>query len=680
MLLRRSHHLLALWLLSTGTAFANDNLTLETVVVTATRVAVNGSELPMTWSRVDAEDITFTAAQHNQQLFQRVPGAWVSRGNGQESLVALRSPVLTGAGSCGALITAEDGISLRAPGFCNVNQLFDANIAQAGSVEAIMGPGAAVFGSNALHGVINVTTRNAQQTGQYLSTELGARDYYRTSIGLSNQIWAVNASTTSYGGYQDQSGFREQKLTLRSDTQTDDWSLSGAVSASLLDQETAGYIQGDNAYRQGDLRTTNPNPEAFRDAWSARAWLRAERAVTEDSVLTLTPYLRTNGMLFLQHFLPWKASERNAHRSVGLQAQLASSDVTTRWAVGLDVDATEGSLLEFQADDFSANQPAGIHYDYDVDATSMALFAHRSQALSESVRTEGALRFEQTRYRYQTNVTEGSACSPSATACRFYRPANRSDRFNDWSGSLAIVKDLTHTQWYARLARGFRAPQTTELYRLQAGQSVAEIDSERIDSAEIGVRISPNEQFSGSISAYAMRKTNVIFQDRDRFNVSGARTGHTGVEYDFAWQAHQDWSFSISGTLAEHRYTSEIELLGSNASLKDNLLDTAPRHFGRVSAEFNGQWLNRPLRSALEWNWMGAYFVDPENAHQYNGHQLLNWRSSWSLNDDLTLSLVATNLLDRAYAERADFGFGNYRYFVGEPRSLVLGVRWQNDP
>jgi len=31
---------------------------------------------------------------------------------------------------------------------------------------------------------------------------------------------------------------------------------------------------------------------------------------------------------------------------------------------------------------------------------------------------------------------------------------------------------------------------------------------------------------------------------------------------------------------------------------------------------------------------------------------------------------------DTDYAERADFGFGNERYFVGEPRALFLGLRY----
>ena len=33
-----------------------------------------------------------------------------------------------------------------------------------------------------------------------------------------------------------------------------------------------------------------------------------------------------------------------------------------------------------------------------------------------------------------------------------------------------------------------------------------------------------------------------------------------------------------------------------------------------------------------------------------------------------------TNLTDEDYAERADFAFGNFRYFIGEPRSAYVGI------
>ena len=34
------------------------------------------------------------------------------------------------------------------------------------------------------------------------------------------------------------------------------------------------------------------------------------------------------------------------------------------------------------------------------------------------------------------------------------------------------------------------------------------------------------------------------------------------------------------------------------------------------------------------------------------------------------------NLTDTDYAERADYGFGQERYFVGEPRSLFWTLRY----
>ena len=42
------------------------------------------------------------------------------------------------------------------------------------------------------------------------------------------------------------------------------------AAGTVLNQETAGFIQGYNSYRDEDIAQSNPNPEAFRDASSAR--------------------------------------------------------------------------------------------------------------------------------------------------------------------------------------------------------------------------------------------------------------------------------------------------------------------------------------------------------------------------------------------------------------------------
>ncbi len=69
---------------------------------------------------------------------------------------------------------------------------------------------------------------------------------------------------------------------------------------------------------------------------------------------------------------------------------------------------------------------------------------------------------------------------------------------------------------------------------------------------------------------------------------------------------------------------------------------------------------------------MGRYYLEPDNKHKYDGHSLLNLRVSSHFSSRWQGSLRLTNLLDEDYAERADFGFGNYRYFVGQPLGAYL--------
>ena len=652
---------------------AQQDETIETVIVTASRDADAASTLPTAWSIVDRSVLQRIAPQHSNQVFNRVAGSWVSRGNGQESLISLRSPVLTGAGSCGAFMTAQDGISMRSPGFCNVNQLFDANLLQAGKVEVLKGPATVVFGSNALHGIINVLTPTVAQTPNQVRVEAGSRDYYRLSASGAFDSVALSAQTARYGGYQDESGYKQQKATLRLDHEWQDWRVSGALEGSNLDQETAGYIRGFAAYEDDDAREENPNPEAYRDAWSARGHLNFSRDWGGAGELSLKPYWRSNSMTFLQHYLPWKATETNRHQSIGLQAMLSGRSDRLGWRVGMDLDRTNGSLLETQAEFFSPNQPDGIHYDYEVDADALAAFTHLDWALTERWQLDAGIRLEETRYDYQNRTGDGPACAPSASACRFYRPASQKDSFSDWTGNVALSHHSEDRTVFVKAARGFRAPQTTELYRLQSGQTIADIDSETIDSLEMGIRGAVSD-LNYEFAAYWMTKENVIFQDRDRYNVSGAETEHRGLEFTLTWAIDELWSLRGNGSYARHRYDSDIALLGSRGSIQGNDIDTAPRHFGSVQLMADFASRGQPIRAEVEWLWVAKYWLDPNNQHEYAGHELLNLRAAWDITPSLTLTLVGTNLLDEGYAERADFGFGSYRYFVGEPRSAVLGL------
>ena len=672
---------LALPLLASLQATAED-LT-ETILVTADRVASEGLDLPLTWSLVDQDALDLTAHVHINEAMQRVAGAWISRGNGQESLTALRSPVLTGAGSCGAFLMAWDNISLRAPGFCNVNQLFDANTEQAGRIEVIKGPATALFGSNAMHGVINVLSAAPTDAPSHrVSLEAGPYDYYRGKYAYGNTSGrhglSLRLNGTHDGGYKDDSGYDQQKLNLRHDYQGDVWQVTSALQFANLNQETAGFITGFEAYKDPDLKDSNPNPEAYRDARSLLAYSRASRTLAGGLEFSITPYFRDNDMEFLQHFLPWQPVEKNGHTSLGLRSDLRGQLGAGDWVAGLDLDYTEGWLEEIQDEPFSPNQPEGVHYDYDVDALNAALFTQIDYPLADRWQLSAGLRLEYTGYDYKNRTDDGPACGPEATACRFFRPADRRDHFNDWTANLGLSYAINDSnRLYVRAANGFRAPQTTELYRLQAGQEVADLDSEEITNLEAGLRGVLGTRFEYQLSAFHMRKRDVIFQDANRQNVSGAKTKHYGLEGRLDYRINDKWYAALAATSARHLYDSRVELLGSEGDIKGNDIDTAPRLFGsaRVGRAIN--FSGGPGVAELEWVYMDSYYLEPDNQHEYEGHSLLNLRLRAPFAERWEAALRVTNLLDEDYAERADFGFGSYRYFVGQPLGAYVELSYQ---
>ena len=397
--------ILASLILLVVSPYARSSTAEENILVTASRVEEDAMTLPLAWSVVNSETLEFIDPVHINEIMQRVPGAWISRGNGQESIIALRSPVLTGAGGCGAFFAAADGISLRAPGFCNVNQLFDTNFEQAGRIEVIRGPATALYGSNAMHGVINViSAAPTEDVDNSLALEAGPYDYYRGKYRYSNTVGqngiSISANGTSDGGYKDDSDYDQEKATVRHDYAGNQWSFRTVLDAANLNQNTAGFIQGYDSYKDKGKKKSNPNPNAYRDAWSVRLYSAASYALNNNNTLTITPYLRANDMEFLQHYLPWQPVEKNGHDSLGLRTSLETDAEALRWISGIDLEYTNAALKETQDTDFSPNQPAGVHYDYKVGATVGALYSQLRTQNDSPWELGGGVRLEYTNYDY----------------------------------------------------------------------------------------------------------------------------------------------------------------------------------------------------------------------------------------------------------------------------------------
>ncbi|MCF6192787.1 MAG: TonB-dependent receptor [Kangiellaceae bacterium] len=660
----------------------------QTLIITASRQAVPDKTFIGNIDKLSKQEVQSVAHNHPQELLVRVPGVNIQRGNGQESLPAIRSPILTGAGACGAFLLAEDNIPLRAAGFCNVNELFEAHIEQAESIEIIRGPSTAFYGSNAVHGIINVLTPDVPKYKTLeLGFETGSYNFrrFKGRFGDTKDNQGINLLLTldSDGGYRDESGFTQQKVSARHQLSTENLIVKSGMTLTNLDQETAGFIVGKNSYRSRILAKSNLNPEAFRDARSARIWSRFDYRLSDVSHILFTPYLRNTRMKFKQHFLPGKPIENNGQKSFGIQSGYYFEGETLynipfNFSFGLDLEKTNSFLKQTQFSSTTGSAflqetiPIGKQYDYKVNATMAAPFFHLDWQFSESWLLTSGIRYEKMSYDYDNLMLDGRTRDDGTSCgfggCRYSRPADNKNSFTNLSPKLGVGYQLANDALlFANLTRGFRAPQATELYRLQRQQTIADLKSVKLDSYEVGFRSSNVE-----LVYYRMKKRNVIFRDSDFFNISDGRTEHLGIEARLDYSISDSVSFSANATIAKHQYANDQILRGVN--INGNDIDTAPRHFGSVQLK----WIpSANTKLELEWVHQGSYYTDAENQHKYGGHDLLNLRLTKELTTQWRLFARINNLTDRKYAERADYTFFTQeRYFPGMPVMFFLGVKW----
>ena len=622
---------------------------------------------------LDNAEIADTLADHPAEILNKLPGVNIQMNSGQEHLIAIRSPVLTGGAGQGSFLIMENGVPVRSPAFGNVNSLFEPHHEVASAIEVVRGPGSAKYGSNAVHGLVNVILPDVG-AGSETVASYGTLGRWRTDVTLDQgEHWLAAVSIQKDTGWRDNTGVDQQKLTLVGDWALGGWDTTGWLTASNLNQETAGFIQGADAYKDEDIAKSNPNPEAYRDAWSARAGARLSRELG-GGTLTLTPYAHTQAMIFAQHFLPNGGVEKNGSTGGGVMArfQREVSEAVT-WRVGADVDVASGWLKEIQPEPFGffpgdARFPQGKHYDYTVDTLTGALWGELDYALTDDMRLLAGLRAETHEYDYSTDVAPG-------INGRFNVPADRTDNFDLLTPKLGLIWSVADaTDLYANYARGERAPQASDLYRLQSLQVAGEVEEETLDSVEIGARGSALDgRLVYDVAAYWMEKENFFFRDSDGLNVPNGSTEHAGIEASAALELTTALSVSGSASWSDQTYTFDRITSSGTETIQDgNEIDTAPEWLANVSLDWQA---TEAIKLSLNVDHVGEYFVDPANTTVYPGHTVLGARGAWVFAEGTEVFLIVRNLTDERYADRADLAFGNDRYFPGEPINATLGMR-----
>ncbi|MEY4095630.1 MAG: Colicin receptor precursor [Acidobacteriota bacterium] len=167
----------------------------EQVVVTAARVEQQLVNAPATVSVVTADVIASTPATNYAEFFRAVPGVNLSQTSARDFNITMRGASSTLATSTLALL---DGRSLYLDFFGFVAwDLLPVNPNELRQIEVIRGPASAVWGANAMNGVVNFISKTPRElNGNSATLTLGTfgRDIDGGQQLGQGTLWGINAT------------------------------------------------------------------------------------------------------------------------------------------------------------------------------------------------------------------------------------------------------------------------------------------------------------------------------------------------------------------------------------------------------------------------------------------------------------------------------------------------------
>jgi len=674
------------------------------IVVTGTREKQSLAETPEAVGSVDEQTIRADRPTHPSQIMSQVPGVAVAVTNGEGHTTAIRQPFTTNP----VYLYLEDGVPIRSTGFFNHNALYEIDIPAAGGIEITRGPGTALYGSDAIGGIINVLTPTPPASfDAYASPDVGSFGWRRLIAGIGNaslsDAWRGDANFTHTDGWRDATSYDRRSALARWDhTGTGGLAVKTTLAYSHVDQQTGAnspLIRDDYL----DHATVNYLPIAFRKVDALRLVSAWEKEFG-GTLWSLTPYVRDNRMDLLATFMlnsdPTEAKTSN--RSAGLLAKWRhdfGDAWRTRLIAGVDIDYSPGKREEDRLNVsptgsgasrmFTSYTVGPRVYDYDVTFQGVSPYVHGEFSPLAPLRVSAGLRFDSLEYRFDNRFATTPIAVPGAfPGLRFYGQADdTTKRFTHTTpkvgATYAINQDFS---LYASYNQGFRAPSEGQLFRPSAATSAAAANV--LTASSLDLKPIRAEQWQGGVRgrvgivsfdavAYRLDKRDDIVTFRDTAtnftqNVNAGHTRHEGVELGATVELARSWLLDVAWSRAKHEYVDWVTAQGDFSGKE---IESAPRTLGNVRLT----WVPvAQARVTAEWVRVGPYWMDAANTTRYEGHDLVNVRANWPLSKALSLFGSVTNVADKRYADSASISSSTPVYSPGLPRAYYAGAtfRW----
>ncbi|HUR93287.1 MAG TPA: TonB-dependent receptor [Gemmatimonadales bacterium] len=597
------------------------------------------------------DDIRRSGVTSLPELLRRVPGLQVARANSRDWSIGARG---FNSASADKLLVLVDGRAIYSPIFAGVFwDVQDVVLADIERVEVILGPGASMWGSNAVNGVINVITLRATETvGGQAALDVGTEDRARVRARYGLNVGNAGAVRV-IGQYLD----RDAAARFGSDGDAPNewrWGTAGARFDSRPGSRDRLSAQAQAYWGSGDRLRVLPAPAApfvqpdSADLTASGMFGRVQwtRELSERSGFALQAYvdhsLRHDGAFWrrgrvnifdldFQHRLPLG---RRHDLVWGAEYRLIDDDNAPSYTLAFDPPARTVSLATGFIED-----------DIDLGGGGWYL-------------TAGA-RFERTTY---TSLD----VQPTARLRWSPRPGQTL-----WASVSRAVRSPSRLDEDIREVAG-TIPTTPPITVVAAG--VDRFEPERLTAYELGYRGEAAHEvgLAGSLFFHSYRRVRTLVPgavdpatNELRYSVRNGALGESyGGTLSATWRVRPSWRLRASYTYT-HTFAGLVD--ARPGEVLDAVSGVNPRH----QASLQSSWdIGRTIELDLH-----ARFVDSLEVAGVPEYAQADVRIGWRPVPALTIALVGQDLLARRHREFSSDVFVPY---LSEIERRVLGrVVWR---
>ena len=586
-------------------ASAQSGAALATTVVTANRTAQSLSDLVGDVSIVDRATIERSGATAVADVLARLPGIQISRSGGQGSATSV---FLRGAESRYTAVYL-DGVRLdsQATGGVAWEQI---PLSQIDRIEVLRGPAAAVYGSDAIGGVIQLFTKKGEgKPAPYVGVGIGSHRTYQVEAGVSGSTGVDRQVDYSLGlSHERSDGFNAQPQRLR------------RASDGVRNPDDDGYERSSANARVGLQINGAHRLDATLLASQLESQYDSSAALNDDRNHNR---LRTAG-------LTWSAKWTEAYST---SVQLTDSH--SRYATSPSPYRSETDLRGYLWQN-----------EYRIGAHLLSATLERREDKLENAAID--------RDRSQNALALGYGFTQGPHALQLHLRRDDDSEFGGHTTGSAAYGYAVTRQLRATVSAGtsFRAP---TLYQRFSEYGVGSLEPEEGRNVEAGLRWTEGATSLGVV-AYRNRVRNMII-----FGGAGGCLSTFGCYENVGRAQYQGITLSGNHTVANVQLRASLDLQDPKDLGSDKQLARRAKRYATLGADTQiaGWTVGAEVQAT------GKRYDNAANTNVLGGYTLVNLYTSTKIARDFTLTARVDNLADKDYQTARQYANGGRTFWVG---------------